>query len=243
MSGIIKFDNISNKFSFSQNLETNANLSVSTNDNTTATTAFVNAFVNSLMPTGMIIPYAGATAPSGWFLCDGSALSQTTYSKLFSAIGTVYGIAGPNTFKLPDLRGKTVIGTGAGFTLGHQGGAETVTLTTNNLPSHSHTGTTDVSGTHTHTASDSGHTHPYSDAFFAENRSQPNNNNFGTSSGTDNDNNLYTRDVTTGTGNANISVQSAGAHTHTFTTSSVGSANSFAILPPYVSLNYLIKYA
>lgn len=238
MSGIITYSNVDDKFSFSTNLVSNVAVPASTNDNTIATTAFVN----SLMPTGMIISYAGATAPSGWLLCDGSALSQTTYSKLFTAIGTVYGIAGPNTFKLPDLRGKTIIGTSGFFTLGHQGGAETVTLTTDNLPSHSHTGTTDVSGTHTHTVTDNGHTHPYSDAYFAENRGQPNNNYFGTHSDTDSDNNLYTRDVTSGTGYATISVTSAGAHTHTFTTSLVGSANSFDILPPYVSLNYLIKY-
>lgn len=238
MSGIITYSNVDDKFSFSTNLVSNVAVPASTNDNTIATTAFVN----SLMPTGMIIPYAGASEPLGWLLCNGSALSQTTYSKLFTAIGTVYGIAGPNTFKLPDLRGKTIIGTGAGFTLGHQGGADSVTLTTNNLPSHSHTGTTDGSGTHTHTASDSGHTHPYSDAYFSENRGQPNNNYYGSRTGVDDDNNLYTRDVITDTGYATISVTSAGEHTHTFTTSSVGSANSFDILPPYVSLNYLIKY-
>lgn len=105
---------------------------------------------------GMLMPYAGASAPSGWLLCYGQAISRTTYADLFSAIGTVYGTGdGSTTFNLPDLRGRTIAGqddmggasanrltnqTGGldGDTLGATGGAETHTLTEAQLPAHSH---------------------------------------------------------------------------------------------------------
>ena len=59
---------------------------------------------NEVLPTGTIVPYAGATAPDGFLLCDGSAVSRTTYSALFSVIGTTYGEGdGNSTFNLPDL--------------------------------------------------------------------------------------------------------------------------------------------
>ncbi len=106
---------------------------------------------------GMLMPYAGASAPSGWLLCYGQAISRTTYADLFTAIGTVYGVGdGSSTFNLPDLRGRVVAGqddmggssanrltdavTGGlnGDTLGDTGGTESHTLTTAQLPAHSH---------------------------------------------------------------------------------------------------------
>lgn len=60
-----------------------------------------------LMPTGVILPFAGNTAPSGWLACDGSAVSRTTYASLFTTIGTTYGTGdGSTTFNLPDFRGR-----------------------------------------------------------------------------------------------------------------------------------------
>ena len=57
------------------------------------------------LPSGMLTPFAGATAPDGWLLSDGSAVNRTTYSALFTAIGTTYGAGdGSTTFNLPDLR-------------------------------------------------------------------------------------------------------------------------------------------
>src|SRR5215469_16888224 len=56
-------------------------------------------------PTGSFIPFAGATAPSGWLMCDGSAVSRTTYSALYAVIGTAYGAGdGSTTFNLPDMQ-------------------------------------------------------------------------------------------------------------------------------------------
>lgn len=62
-------------------------------------------------PTGCVLPFAGTTAPEGWLLCDGSAISRTAYAGLFSAIGTAHGNGdGSTTFHIPDLRGRFVRG-------------------------------------------------------------------------------------------------------------------------------------
>jgi microcystin-dependent protein len=108
---------------------------------------------------GMLMPYAGASAPSGWLLCYGQAISRTTYADLFTALGTTYGVGdGSTTFNLPDLRGRVVAGqddmggssanrltdavTGGlnGDTLGDTGGTESHTLTSaqSGLVGHTH---------------------------------------------------------------------------------------------------------
>lgn len=99
----------------------------------------------AMLPAGTMMDYAGSAAPTGWLLCDGSAVSRTTYASLFSAIGTAWGVGnGTTTFNVPDLRGRTAIGAGTGSgltarTLAGTGGEETHQLTTGELASHSHT--------------------------------------------------------------------------------------------------------
>ena len=99
----------------------------------------------ALVPPGSLLMFAGGSAPTGYLFCDGSAVSRTTYDVLFTAIGTTWGVGdGTTTFNLPDLRGRGPLGagTGAGLTprtLGASGGAETVTLTAAEMPSHTHT--------------------------------------------------------------------------------------------------------
>lgn len=62
-------------------------------------------------PTGCVLPFAGTTAPEGWLLCDGSAISRTTYAGLYAAIGDAHGNGdGSTTFHIPDLRGRFVRG-------------------------------------------------------------------------------------------------------------------------------------
>ena len=98
----------------------------------------------------MLAPFAGSTAPTGWLLSDGSAVSRTTYKPLFDAIGTTYGVGdNSTTFNLPDLRGRVIAaldnmgGTDAGRlslanTLGTTAGTQTHTLTTSEIPSNTH---------------------------------------------------------------------------------------------------------
>ncbi|MEO5336023.1 MAG: tail fiber protein [Magnetospirillum sp. WYHS-4] len=101
---------------------------------------------NAGLPAGAVMPFAGASAPGGWLACDGTAVSRSTYASLYAVVGTTYGAGdGSTTFNLPDLRGRTVIGVGQGSglsnrTLAQQVGAETHTLTVNEMPNHRHSG-------------------------------------------------------------------------------------------------------
>lgn len=120
-------------------------------------------------PKGMISPFGGSSAPTGWLLCDGAAVSRTTYAALFAVIGTTYGAGDTSTtFNVPDLLGRVPMGAGAGTgltsrSLGAELGVESVTLTAeqSGSPSHDH-GVTSVGGG-AHTASGSistgGHGH------------------------------------------------------------------------------------
>ena len=92
---------------------------------------------------GEIRMFAGNFAPRGWAFCDGQLLAVSQNDALFSLLGTIYGGDGRTTFALPDMRGRIPLhqGTGPGLSprrIGARGGQETVTLTTNQLPSHSH---------------------------------------------------------------------------------------------------------
>jgi microcystin-dependent protein len=94
---------------------------------------------------GEIRLFAGNFAPAGWAFCDGSLLPISENETLFNLIGTIYGGDGQATFAVPDLRGRVPVGQGQGPSLsnriiGETGGQETVTLTTANMPSHSHNG-------------------------------------------------------------------------------------------------------
>lgn len=116
-------------------------------------------------PSGVVSPFAGAAAPSGWLMCNGAAVSRTTYSDLFTAIGTTFGSGdGSTTFNLPNLNGRTPVGfdvSQAEFDfVGKASGTKTHTLTVNEIPSHTHTqnshthtGSTSTTGSHDHTAS------------------------------------------------------------------------------------------
>lgn len=92
---------------------------------------------------GEIRMFAGNFAPRGWAFCDGQLLAVSQNDALFSLLGTIYGGDGRTTFGLPDLRGRIPIhaGTGPGLSprrLGAKLGSEKVTLTVNQLPSHTH---------------------------------------------------------------------------------------------------------
>jgi microcystin-dependent protein len=93
---------------------------------------------------GEIRMFAGNFAPAGWQNCDGQLVAISQYETLFALIGTTYGGDGQSTFALPDLRGRAPIhtgtnpGTGTSYPLAQAAGSESVTLTTQQIPSHSH---------------------------------------------------------------------------------------------------------
>jgi microcystin-dependent protein len=92
---------------------------------------------------GEIRMFAGTFAPRGWAFCDGQLLAVSQNDALFSLFGTIYGGDGRTTFSLPDLRGRIPIhaGTGPGLSprrLGAKGGSESITVTVEQLPSHTH---------------------------------------------------------------------------------------------------------
>jgi microcystin-dependent protein len=99
--------------------------------------------VVTTVQTGSILMYGAAAAPTGYVLCDGSAISRTTFAALFAVIGTTWGVGdGSTTFNVPDLGGRSPFGkatAGTFATLAATGGAETHTLVTSELPAHTHT--------------------------------------------------------------------------------------------------------
>ncbi len=110
------------------------------------------ASASSGIPTGVLIPFAGTSAPDGWLLCDGSAISRSTYSGLYTVIATNYGSGdGSTTFNVPDLRGRMPMGldnmggVSAGIVenqeadnLGGTSGTEVHQLSIEEMPIHNH---------------------------------------------------------------------------------------------------------
>src|SRR6478736_10149608 len=87
---------------------------------------------------GEIRMFGGNFAPAGWMLCQGQQLAISENDVLFQLIGTTYGGDGQSTFALPDLRSRMPVHVGPGFVIGQTGGSESVTLTVNQIPAHSH---------------------------------------------------------------------------------------------------------
>jgi microcystin-dependent protein len=87
---------------------------------------------------GEIRIFAGNFAPQGWMFCEGQTIPIADYDTLFALIGTTYGGDGQSTFALPDLRGRLPVHQGNGFGMAATGGVEQVTLTTAQMPAHSH---------------------------------------------------------------------------------------------------------
>ena len=93
---------------------------------------------------GEIRLFAGNFNPAGWMFCDGALLAISEYDVLYTLLGTTYGGDGIQTFGLPDLRGRVPVHSGQGgglspYVVGQKGGAENVTLISQQLPAHTHT--------------------------------------------------------------------------------------------------------
>lgn len=187
---------------------------------TKALSVYNGAAWSVVSPTGIVSPFAGATAPEGWLLCNGvTTHSTTTYAALFALIGYTYGGSG-GTFGVPNLMGRTVIGVGVGVeitgVLGTLQGAAT-------LPAHTHPvpawATTDNAGNHGHTvrAASGGAIVDGNDGLVrGSNIQDPS---FGGP------------------------INASGSHNHTIpstTTSSTGAGNH-GVVQPSMPLNYIIK--
>ncbi len=204
------------------------------------------------------MPYAGSAAPTGWLLCDGSAVSRGTYAGLFAVIGTTYGGGdGSTTFNLPNLKGRYPAGRdssqGEFDTLGESGGAKTHTLAGSEIPSHSHPiggSTGGESAGHVHTvdppaagtSSDGSHSHNLTGWQYGPD-------NLGVAFG----DHGTTGPVPTGSAGAHShtvdigafnSGSNSGGHTHSLpgATGNTGSGGAHNNLPPYLTMNYLIKH-
>jgi len=107
----------------------------------------------SLPQAGTINMFGGAAAPTGWLLCDGSAISRTTYANLFAVIGTTFGAGnGSTTFNLPDMQDKFPMGKSGTKALGSTAGSNTIAEA--NLPAHTH-----IQNAHSHGITDVQHSH------------------------------------------------------------------------------------
>lgn len=190
-------------------------------------------YVPREMPIGGIIMWSGtlATIPTNFKLCDGATYARSD---------------GAGNITTPNLLNRFIVGAGSGtapssYAVGATGGADSVTLTTNQIPAHSHTmtasGTAQSAGAHTHSISDDGHTH-----------SLTNYGNYRAAVGTGL-NGAYTRyDGDTGTtasATTGITINSAGAHTHTLsltvTAANTGGGQSHENRPPYYALAYIMR--
>jgi microcystin-dependent protein len=165
-------------------------LAVTTNkiaNNSVDYNKLVAAIQQSLCPAGTILSYAGDNAPAGWFLCNGAALNRTTYSTLYSVIGTRFGTTAGDNFLLPDLRGR--------FLRGRDGGVGR----DDDRNSRSAMNSGGATGDNVGSIQDdqvSSHTHVYADIYYSEGGggvSVPNNRGSGD---TDSDNSGYQFDRT-----------------------------------------------
>lgn len=196
-------------------------------------------------PVGSIIQYAGATAPDKWMICyvqtfypptppGVGTLLKADYPDLYDVIGLVYTdaltqLARPDHFMIPNLAGRFPLGPETPGDLGASGGAKAQTLSVDNMPIHSHSNgtlTAASAGSHSHTLAAANDT-----AFIVANNSGGSGILASNASGVV----QRTRSVS--------STNSTGAHTHnvTGTTSSAGSGTGFSIMPPYMTVNHIIR--
>jgi len=174
-------------------------------------------------PTGSVTMYAAASAPTGWLLCNGAAVSRTTYASLFAVTGTTFGAGdGSTTFNLPNYTNRMPYGT----TIGATGGSADAIVV-----SHTHTASTSISDPgHTHVVNDPGHSHAMNGTF--QSYGQPNISAVLTAISSQN-----TGTATTGI-TINGNTTGIGAST---SINAAGTSGTNANLPPYLGINFIIK--
>ena len=197
------------------------------------------------VPTGAMMPYAGSTAPTLFLLCNGAAVSRTTYSALFSVIGTTYGAGdGSTTFNLPNPNGRVIAGkasSGTFLNLGATGGTETVTLDSTQIPSHTHP-LSDHSHTYSGTTTTNGdHNHAPPVAVTYNGNAGNDRRIFTTNSGLWSAGDWYNATTTNGAHSHTFSGTTSGASTLTANGQSGTVGQAHSNLQPYLVTNYIIK--
>lgn len=211
--------------------------------------------LGTVLPPGIIVPFAANNPPTGWLICDGSAVSRTTYASLFNIIGITYGEGnGSTTFNLPDLRNMFIRGIDASRAIG--------SIQQDQNKSHNHTGSIASAGNHVHSAStsisaDGNHSHVGSTSAGGEHihavpgRQNEDIDTGGVAAG---GSSITAYESTTSAGNhshsistnvagnhahaASTSIAAAGAHTHAVTINNNGGTEA---RPINIGLNYIIK--
>jgi microcystin-dependent protein len=197
--------------------------SVGTSTQQIATTAFVQA----AGLTGEIKMWGVSSAPTGYLLCDGTAVSRTTYAALFAVYGTTFGSGnGTTTFNVPDFRDRMPIGAGSTYALAATGGSATTTISTSNLPSHTHTfsatsGSPNTSLNHRHYVGSRDSTADNGGNYAQE----------------------FVSDAGSGYGPNTYTNYQDLSHTHDIsgTTGSAGSGTAATTISPYLGIYYIIK--
>jgi microcystin-dependent protein len=211
------------------------------------------------IPSGATMTFMGDDLPTGWLWCDGSTLLRSQYPALFAAIKTIHGSTGPNNFKLPDSRGKVLLGADIGRPLGTTGGANTVTLNAGNMPLHGHTvndaghGHAVLDTGHGHSVNDSGHGHPLLISNFSSDSAVDGLNNANTGIGGEYAG-TKTHTFVNGSGQELIQKQTTGISltgsvsnvsivrsTAGITIAPTGGSDPISIVPPYIACNQIIK--
>jgi len=181
---------------------------------------------SNVLPSGTIMMWATSSAPAGYLLCNGQSVSTSTYPNLFAAIGYTFGGSG-GSFLVPNYQNQMPIGASGSYALASTGGS--TSITTSNLPSHSHaysaSGSTNSANTGIY---DAGHQHGIQGSI--------NTLGYAGSVGT------WVNIGSSNTYTANANIQDPG-HAHGFsisgTTNATGSGSAF--LPPYLAINFIIK--
>jgi len=186
----------------------------------------VNGNIVSPTFTGAVMYFATNTAPIGWIKCSGAAISRSAYARLFSVIGTTFGVGnGSTTFNLPDLRGEFIRGwddargidTGRTFASAQEAA----------MINHTHTGTTSSSGSHTHS-----YNYRYAGGTTLWHGNDPDNIAAGSATG----------DGQLGRSTAGTAIAANGSHTHTMTTGNPSTGGGDETRPRNIALLACIKY-